>query len=75
MTTIETLIDQCPPHGQPRGLLYDKAAGADWLRVYFQARGIELICLHREKRTRPRLQDRRSLRCYERRYRIERTFS
>ncbi len=75
LTTIETLIDQCPSYGKPRRVLYDKAADADWLRAHSQARGIEWICLHREKRTRPRLQDGRSLRRYERRCRIERPFS
>ena len=75
VTTIQTLVDQCPPHGKPRRLMYDKAADADWLREHLQSRGIELICPHRENRKKPSLQDGRSLRRYERRYRIERTFS
>ncbi|WP_437191151.1 transposase [Planctomicrobium sp. SH527] len=65
VTTIQTLVDQCPPHGKPRRLLYDKAADADWLREHLQSRGIELICPHRERRKRPRLQDGRSLRRYD----------
>ncbi len=68
-------MDQCPLHGKPRGLLYDKAADADWLREHLQACGIDLICPHRENRKKPSLQDGRSLRRYERRYRIERTFN
>ena len=75
VTTIETLVDQCPPQGKPRRLLYDKAADADWLRENLQARGIELICPHRDNRRKPALQDGRSLRRYKRRYRIERTIS
>jgi transposase len=75
VTTIETLVDQCPPHGKPRRLLYDKAADADWLRENLHARGIELICPHRDNRTKPPTQDGRSLRRYQRRYRIERTIS
>ncbi len=60
---------------RPERLLYDKAADADWLRASLEARGIELICPHRENRTKPPLQDGRSLRRYRRRWVIERTIS
>ena len=72
---IETLVDECSAACRPRRLLYDKAADADWLRENLQARGIELICPHRENRTKPPTQDGRSLRRYKRRYRIERSIS
>ena len=53
VTTIQTLVDQCPPRGRPRRLLYDKAADTDWLREHLQSPGIELICPHRRNRKKP----------------------
>ena len=72
---IETLVDQRQTRRKPKRLLYDKAADADWLRESLAARGIELICPHRSNRTKPPLQDGRSLRRYGRRYQIERSIS
>ena len=72
---IETLVDECLTLRRPQRLLYDKAADADWLRANLAGRGIELICPHRQNRTKPPLQDGRSLRRYKRRYRIERSIS
>ena len=54
-------------------LVYDKAADSDPLRDRLAARGIELICPHRENRTKPKRQDRRILRRYRHRWKIERT--
>ena len=74
---IETLVDEChcSTAHWPKRLLYDKAADADWLRKTLAGRGIELICPHRKNRTKPPLQDGRSLRRYKRRYKIERSIS
>jgi transposase len=72
---VETLIETRACEKQPERLLYDKAADADWLRDGLEKQGIELICPHRENRTKPPLQDGRSLRRYRRRWTIERTIS
>lgn len=76
VNTIETLVDErSPAVPAPERLLYDKAADADWLRASLQTRGIELICPHRENRTKPPTQDGRSLRRYRGRWVVERTIS
>ena len=56
-------------------LIYDRAADSDPLRERLAERGIDLICPHRENRTKPPLQDRRKLRRYKRRWKIERTIA
>lgn len=75
VNTIETLVDQRVIAKKPPRVLYDKAADADWLRERLGARGIELISPHRRNRTKPPIQDGRSLRRYARRYKVERTIS
>jgi transposase len=72
---IESLVDERVTDRLPERLLYDKAADADWLREALDARGVELICPHRENRTKPPIQDGRSLRRYKRRYKVERSIS
>jgi hypothetical protein len=67
---VETLVDNRTPRNKPKRLLYDKAADADWLRDALDIRGIELICPHRRSRTKPATQDGRSLRRYQRRYKV-----
>jgi transposase len=56
---------------QPDRMLYDKAADSDALRDRLEERGIDLITPHRKNRKRPARQDRRKLRRYKRRFRIE----
>lgn len=56
-------------------LLYDKAADSDPLRTRLKDRFIELICPHRENRTKPPTQDGRKLRRYRHRWQIERSIS
>jgi len=75
VNTIETLVDQPQAGPRPERLLYDKAADADWLRAALDARGIQLICPHRENRTKPPTQDGRSLRRYRDRWIVERSIS
>jgi transposase len=54
-------------------LLYDGAADSDPLRARLAAKGVDLICPHRENRVKPPTQDGRKLRRYRHRWRIERT--
>lgn len=56
-------------------LLYDKAADSDPLRTRLQDRSIELVCPHRDNRTKPPTQDERKLRRYRHRWQIERSIS
>ena len=65
--------------GRPRKkiqrLIYDKAADSDPLRQRLKKRGVDLICPHRENRTKIKTQDGRKLRRYKRRWKIERSIS
>lgn len=72
---IKTLVDVRQTGRLPERLLYDKAADADWLRERLEARQVELICPNRSNRRKQATQDRRKLRRYCRRYRVERTIS
>jgi transposase len=72
---IETLVDERVTRRTPQRLMYDKAADADWLREALDLRGIALICPHRQSRVKPPTQDGRSLRRYQRRYKVERSIS
>jgi transposase len=82
-TLVEATLDAVtvPPKDRrrspprPRRLIYDRAADSDPLRQRLAARGIELICPHRQNRRKPRLQDGRPLRRYRRRWKIERTIA
>ena len=60
---------------QPQRLVCDKGYDSDGLRQRLTERGIELVCPHRRNRKRPPLQDRRKLRRYKRRWKVERTFA
>ena len=75
VTLIEDLIDHQKVEGTPEHLIYDRAADSDPLRERLKERGIDLVCPHRRSRKKPPTQDRRKLRRYKRRYRIERTHS
>lgn len=75
VNAIETLVDERVTRKRSSRLLYDKAADADWLRECIAARGIELITPHRRNRTKPAVQDGRSLRRFKRRYKVERSIS
>jgi transposase len=69
---IESLLDQHPLPEDPERLIYDRAADSDPLRDRLEARGIDLICPHRSNRVKPARQDRRKLRRYKIRYKVER---
>ena len=56
-------------------LLYDKAADSDPLRSRLQDRFVELVCPHRDNRTKPPTQDESKLKLYRDRWQIERSIS
>ena len=57
VTLIEPLLERRVIRRKPRRLIYDAAADSDPLRTRLGRRGIELICPHRRKRTKPPTQD------------------
>ena len=63
------------PRQKPEQLLYDKACDSDALRTRLPDRGIDLICPHRTNRKKAPVQDGRKLRCYTRRWKVERTLA
>jgi transposase len=75
VNAIETLVDTRVSEKQPRRIVYDRAADAEWIRASLAARQIELVCPHRRGRKKPSLQDGRPLRRYRRRFKVERTIA
>lgn len=75
VTLIEPLLEQRIVRRRPRYLLYDQAADSDPLRARLARRGIQLVCPHRRNRVKPATQDGRSLRRYQRRWKVERSIS
>lgn len=75
VTLIEPLLDKRVLRRKPKRLIYDRAADSDPLRKRLAKRGIELICPHRQNRTKPKTQDGRALRRYKRRWKVERSIA
>jgi transposase len=77
--TLETIAVSRESRGRlrkrPEWLIYDKACDADALRQRLAGQGIDVIWPHRKNRTRWPLQDGRKLRCYKRRWKVERTLA
>jgi transposase len=67
----------CPARLQRRirRVVADKADDSDGLDRQLMRRGIELIAPHKRNRKRPATQDKRRLRRYRKRWKIERTFA
>lgn len=72
---IEDLIEKRVCDKKPKRVMYDKAADSDALRERLAVQQIDLICPHRKNRKRTSRQDRRKLRRFKRRYKVERTIS
>ena len=71
---IEPTLDASAAPEKIQRLTYDKAADSNALRQRLAARVIGLIALQLRSR-RTKVQDRRKLRRYRRRWKIERTFA
>jgi transposase len=63
------------PRQKPERIIADEGYDSDPLRLRLAERGIELVCPHRRKRRKPRLQDGRKLRRYRKRWKIERSIA
>ena len=75
VTLVEPTLSSCLLSQRPHRLIGDLAYDSDPLDSHLLAQGIELIAPHRRNRAKPRTQDRRSLRRYRRRWKIERLFA
>ena len=73
---IEAALDNAvlPCEGK-HPLVADRAYDSDPLRDRLAARGLDLVCPHRQNRTKPKRQDGRKLRRYKRRWKIERSIA
>ena len=75
-TMIEAALDHAVlPSGGTHPLVADRAYDSDQLRDRLAVRGLDLVCPHRQNRTRPKRQDGRKLRRYRSRWIIERTIA
>ena len=61
--------------GRPRRLIGDKAFDSDALDAQLAELGVEMIAPHRSNRTKTVTQDRRPLRRYRRRWKVERLWA
>ena len=71
---IEATVAQSFAPGKVQRLIYDRAADSNALRQQLADRGIDLIAPENPRRKR-RVQDRRKLRRYRRRWKMERTIA
>ena len=75
-TLIEAALDRATlPDAEKTHLVADRGYDADPLRDRLAERGIELVCPHRQNRTKPKRQDGRKLRRYRHRWIVERTIA
>ena len=73
---VEATIDNGFTQNAPDKLVGDKAYDSDKLdRQLLEERGVEMISPHRKGRKKPRTQDGRKLRRYQRRWKVERLFA
>jgi len=69
-TLVERFIDDAPQR-----LIGDKAYDSDPLDEELREQDVELIAPHKSNRKKPPTQDRRKLRRYKRRWKVERLFA
>ena len=73
---VGATIDSSFTQYAPDKLVGDKAYDSDKLdRQMLDERGVEMIAPHRRGRKKPKTQDGRKLRCYRRRWKVERLFA
>jgi transposase len=74
-TLVEATPDETLTLGRPRRLIGDRAYDSVPLDQRLAQSGIEMISPHRRGRKKSPTQDGRKLRCYSRRWKIERSFA
>ena len=75
VTLVQLSFDFYMIEAKPENLIGDRAYDSDKLDEELRQDGIEMIAPHRSNRVRPRTQDGRRLRRYERRWLVERFFA
>lgn len=75
VTLVQLSFDFYMIEAKPDNLIGDRAYDSDKLDDELREEGIEMIAPHRRNRTKPRTQDGRRLRRYERRWLVERFFA
>ena len=69
---VEPTLDACIVSALPVILIGDKAYNSDPLDVSLRSRGVAMIAPHKKNRKKPATQDRRRLRRYKHRFKVER---
>lgn len=72
---VEQVIAERASRRIPRRITGDKAYDSDELDRRLRGKGVELNAPHRKGRRKPPSQDKRKLRAYKRRWKVERFFS
>jgi len=72
---VEETLEACFAPGKPERLIGDRAYDSDSLDAKLEERGIEVIAPHRKNRKKPKTQDGRKLKRYNRRWKVERLFA
>ncbi|MFC1680708.1 IS5 family transposase [Pseudomonadota bacterium] len=72
---VTELIDQCFTEDKHERLIGDKAYDSDPLDAACAAKGVTMISPHKTNRKKPKSQDGRALRRYNRRWKVERLFA
>ena len=75
VTLVQLSFDFHIIEAKPENLIGDRAYDSDKLDEELRQEGIEMISPHKRDRVRPRTQDGRRLRRYERRWLVERCFA
>ena len=75
VTLVQLTFDFYMIEAKPEILIGDKAYDSDPLDAHLREQGIELVCPHKSNRKKPKTQDGRRLRRYERRWIVERFFA
>jgi transposase len=75
VTLVEATLEASLLGEEPERLIGDRAYDSDPLDAAPRERGVEMIAPHRRNRKKPKTQDRRKLRRYKRRWKIERLFA
>ena len=75
VTLVQLSFDFYMIEAKPENLIGDRAYDSDKLDEELREEGIEMIAPHRRNRVKAKTQDGRRLRCYERRWLVERFFA
>jgi len=75
VTLVQLSFDFYMIEAKPENLIGDRAYDSDPLDQELRQQGVEMISPHRAGRTKPKTQDERRLRRYERRWLVERFFA